>query len=176
VYRKQRIPNYGVFDEARYFRAGSEVGVVDVDGTTVGLTVCEDLWGDGGPATGAGRAGARLVLNPNASPYHRGKRDERERWARRHAADGGTWIAYVNLVGGHDDVVYDGDSFVMAPDGTVVARAEQFCEDLLIVDIDPTAPPRSTRRWCSGHVTTWPRTASPEPSSACLGASTARSH
>lgn len=147
VYRKQRIPNYGVFDEARYFRAGSELSVVDVGGTAVGLTVCEDLWGEGGPVTASGRAGARVVLSPNASPFHHGKRDDREHWARRHAADGRTWIAYVNLVGGQDDVVYDGDSFVMAPDGTVVARAEQFNDDLLVVDIDPTATTATPGSW-----------------------------
>jgi NAD+ synthase (glutamine-hydrolysing) len=139
VYRKQRIPNYGVFDEARYFRAGSELVVIDVADARVGLTVCEDLWGVGGPATDVAAAGAQIVLSPNASPFHTGKRDERERWARRHARDGGTWVAYVNLVGGQDDVVYDGDSFVMAPDGAVVARAAQFAEDLLLVDIDADA-------------------------------------
>jgi NAD+ synthase (glutamine-hydrolysing) len=149
VYRKQRIPNYGVFDEARYFRAGSDLVVVDVNDVRVGLTVCEDLWGSDGPVTESARAGAQLVLSPNASPFHTDKRNEREHWARHHATDGGAWIAYVNLVGGQDDVVYDGDSFVMAPDGTVVARAAQFAEDLLVVDIDadgstatgPTATP-----------------------------------
>ncbi len=151
VYRKQRIPNYGVFDEARYFRGGSELVVLDVGGVPVGLSVCEDLWGEGGPVTEAARAGARLVLSPNASPFHHGKRDDREHWARVHATDGGAWIAYVNLVGGQDDVVYDGDSFVMAPDGAVVARGAQFAEDLVIVDIDTSAPvaelaPRLTRQ------------------------------
>ncbi len=139
VYRKQRIPNYGVFDEARYFRAGTDLVVADVVGTGVGLTVCEDLWGEGGPATASARAGARVVLSPNASPFHTGKRAERERWARTHAADGPAWVVYVNLVGGQDDVVYDGDSFVMAPDGTVVARAAQFVEDLVVVDVDSAA-------------------------------------
>jgi NAD+ synthase (glutamine-hydrolysing) len=137
VYRKHRIPNYGVFDEARYFRAGTGLAVVDVDNIAVGLTVCEDLWGEGGPVTESARAGAQVVLSPNASPFHHGKRDERERWARHHATTAHTWVVYVNLVGGQDDVVYDGDSFVMAPDGTVVARAAQFEEDLLIVEIDP---------------------------------------
>jgi NAD+ synthase (glutamine-hydrolysing) len=139
VYRKQRIPNYGVFDEARYFRAGAELVVADVAGTRVGLTVCEDLWGERGPVTASARAGARVVLSPNASPFHTGKRAERERWARIHAAEGPAWIVYVNLVGGQDDVVYDGDSFVMAPDGTVVARAAQFAEDLEVVDVDAAA-------------------------------------
>ena len=145
TYRKQRIPNYGVFDEARYFRAGHDLQLVDVAGITVGLTVCEDLWGEGGPVTEAAAAGASVVLSPNASPFHHGKREERERWARHHATTAQTWIVYVNLVGGQDDVVYDGDSFVMAPDGQVVARAAQFTEDLVIVDIDPgqmSAPPQ----------------------------------
>ncbi|HSJ43850.1 MAG TPA: NAD+ synthase [Euzebyales bacterium] len=136
VYRKQRIPNYGVFDEARYFRAGTELVVADVAGVPVGLSVCEDLWGEGGPVTEAAQAGAQLVLVPNASPFHHGKRKERERWAGAHATAGGAWIAYVNLVGGQDDVVYDGDSFVMAPDGQIVARAAQFDEDLVVVDVD----------------------------------------
>ncbi len=147
VYRKQRIPNYGVFDEARYFRAGTDLVVADVGGTAVGLTVCEDLWGPGGPVTESARRGAKVVLSPNASPFHHGKRDERERWARRHALDGGVWIVYVNLVGGQDDVAYDGDSFVMAPDGTVVARAAQFAEDLLIVEIDPVVSSAQAAPW-----------------------------
>jgi NAD+ synthase (glutamine-hydrolysing) len=147
VYRKHRIPNYGVFDEARYFRAGDHLTIVDVANVRVGLTVCEDLWGTGGPVTESARAGARVVLNPNASPFHHGKREERERWARHHATTAGAWIVYVNLVGGQDDVVYDGDSFVMAPDGTVVARAEQFQEDLLIVDFDPDRPAVVPQRW-----------------------------
>jgi NAD+ synthase (glutamine-hydrolysing) len=147
VYRKQRIPNYGVFDEARYFRAGDRLAIVDIADIQVGLTVCEDLWGTGGPVTESARAGAQVVLSPNASPFHHGKRAERERWARHHATATGAWIVYVNLVGGQDDVVYDGDSFVMAPDGTVVARAEQFAEDLLIVDIDPAGPAAVPQRW-----------------------------
>jgi NAD+ synthase (glutamine-hydrolysing) len=147
IYRKQRIPNYGVFDEARYFRAGDRLAIVDIADIQVGLTVCEDLWGAGGPVTESARAGAQVVLSPNASPYHHGKRDERERWARHHATTAGAWVVYVNLVGGQDDVVYDGDSFVMAPDGTVVARAEQFQEDLLIVEIDVGEPAVVPQRW-----------------------------
>ncbi|HSK96423.1 MAG TPA: NAD+ synthase [Euzebyales bacterium] len=147
VYRKQRIPNYGVFDEARYFQAGDRLAIVDIANVQVGLTVCEDLWGAGGPVTESARAGARVVLSPNASPFHHGKRDERERWARHHATTAGAWIVYVNLVGGQDDVVYDGDSFVMAPDGTVVARAEEFAEDLLIVELDPGEAAAAPQRW-----------------------------
>ena len=147
VYRKQRIPNYGVFDEARYFRAGDRLAIVDVAGVPVGLTVCEDLWGEGGPVTESARRGARVVLSPNASPFHHGKSAERERWARHHATATGAWIVYVNLVGGQDDVVYDGDSFVMAPDGTVIARAAQFEEDLLIVEFDPTEHTVPPQHW-----------------------------
>ena len=144
VYRKHRLPNYGVFDEARYFRSGDALTAFDLDGVTVGVTVCEDLWGTGGPVTRVGReAGAQLVLNLNASPYSRNKRAEREHWARHHAADSGAWIAYLNQVGGQDEVVFDGDSFVMAPDGTILARGAQFREDLLVVDV-PLGPEADT--------------------------------
>lgn len=146
-YRKQRIPNYGVFDEARYFRAGTRLEVADVAGVPIGLTVCEDLWGAGGPATASARQGARIIISPNASPFHHGKRADREHWARHHATTGDAWVVYVNLVGGQDDVVYDGDSFVMAPDGTVVARAAQFTEDLVIVELDPAERGATPQHW-----------------------------
>jgi NAD+ synthase (glutamine-hydrolysing) len=135
VYRKQRLPNYGVFDEARYFRAGTQPVVFDAGEVKVGVTVCEDLWGEGGPLQQACEAGADLVLNMNASPYHRGKRGEREEWVRRHARACDTWVAYVNQVGGQDEVVFDGDSFVMGPDGEVTGRGAQFAPDCLVVDI-----------------------------------------
>ncbi|MEX0658495.1 MAG: NAD+ synthase [Egibacteraceae bacterium] len=144
VYRKHRIPNYGVFDEARYFRAGSAlVGFGAGDARTAGpsgqaqvyVTICEDLWGEGGPVADAAIAGADVVVSMNASPYQRDKRGERERWAAHHARAGDVWIAYVNQVGGQDEVVFDGDSFVMGPDGAVVARAARFAPDLLLVDL-----------------------------------------
>jgi NAD+ synthase (glutamine-hydrolysing) len=136
VYRKRRLPNYGVFDEARYFMAGTGPPVVvSVAGTPVGVTVCEDLWGEGGPVDEAAAAGAQVVLNLNASPYSRGKWAERERWAAHHACAAGVWIVYTHIVGGQDEIVFDGDSFVMAPDGSVIARAAQFATDLLIVDL-----------------------------------------
>ncbi|HVM15010.1 MAG TPA: NAD+ synthase [Egibacteraceae bacterium] len=139
VYRKHRIPNYGVFDEARYFRAGQELAGFGA-GTRpfqaqVYVTICEDLWGEGGPVTGSARAGADVVVSMNASPYQRDKRAERERWAAHHAREGGVWIAYANQVGGQDEVIFDGDSFVMRPDGQVVARAARFATDLLLVDV-----------------------------------------
>ncbi len=135
VYRKQRLPDYGVFDEARYFVAGTRPLVVEVCHTLVGVTVCEDLWGTGGPVDEAAAHGARLVVNLNASPYSRGKRADRERWARHHAAAGRTWIAYCNEVGGQDEVVFDGDSFVMSPDGEVVGRGPQFIPAVTLVDV-----------------------------------------
>lgn len=134
-YRKQRLPNYGVFDEARYFMAGCDPCTVDVAGTTVGVTICEDLWGEGGPVEEAAAAGADIVLNLNASPYTREKRAEREHWGRVHTASTGAWLVYVNQVGGQDEVVFDGDGFVMAPGGTVTARTVQFREDVLVAEV-----------------------------------------
>ena len=145
VYRKQLIPNYGVFDEARYFAAGNEPLVVDVAGVPVGVTVCEDLWGEGGPLPQTAGAGAQVALSVNASPYHRGKRADREAWASRHARESGLWVVYVNQVGGQDEIVFDGDSFVMTPDGEVVARGAQFREDLVVVDIPEGVAPAPAR-------------------------------
>jgi NAD+ synthase (glutamine-hydrolysing) len=144
-YRKQRLPNYGVFDEARYFRPGAEAVVVEVAGLTIGVTVCEDLWGEGGPVQEAAAAGARLVVNLNASPYERDKRAGRERWATHHAAAARVGIAYVNQVGGQDEVVFDGDSFVVGPDGVVGARGAQFATDLLLVEVDADGSCRRLR-------------------------------
>jgi NAD+ synthase (glutamine-hydrolysing) len=139
TYDKLRLPNYGVFDEARYFTPRDRAVVVRVAGVPVGVTICEDLWVEDGPVRAAADAGARVVASLNASPYHRGKRDERERAAQDHARDEGLWLAYVNVVGGQDDVVFDGDSFLVAPDGKVSARGAQFDEDLVVVDI-PVEP------------------------------------
>lgn len=135
TYDKLRLPNYGVFDEARYFTPVDDPLVVRIAGVPVGVTVCEDLWVDPGPVGHAAEAGAALVVNLNASPWHRGKRDERERWAADHAVSDEVWLAYCNVVGGQDDVVFDGDSFLMGPDGEVHARGAQFEEDLVIVDV-----------------------------------------
>ncbi|GGI08206.1 NAD+ synthase [Egicoccus halophilus] len=135
TYDKFRLPNYGVFDEARYFTPRDEPLVVRVAGVPVGVTICEDLWLEPGPVGRAAQAGAKLVANLNASPYHRGKHAEREDWARRHVRRDGTWLAYVNVVGGQDDVVFDGDSFLLGPDGEVTARGAQFAEDLVVVDV-----------------------------------------
>ncbi len=146
TYDKLRLPNFGVFDEARYFTPRDRACVVTVAGVDVGITVCEDLWSEDGPVTAAARAGAQVVANLNASPYHRRKRDERERWVRHHADAHAVHVAYCNVVGGQDEVVFDGDSMVAAPDGTILARGGQFVEDLVVIDLDvePASAPRGS--------------------------------
>ncbi len=132
-YRKIHLPNYGVFDERRTFTAGQEGVRFEVNGIESGLSVCEDAWIDGQPF--AGYAGLPLVVNINGSPFHAGKISERETILRERARQTGAWIVYVNAVGGQDELVFDGGSMVMAPDGSVPHRALRFAEDLLIVDL-----------------------------------------
>jgi NAD+ synthase (glutamine-hydrolysing) len=136
TYFKHHLPNYGVFDEARYFTRGDRFVVVRLHGVDVALTICEDMWQDGGPFAVAGRARVGLVLNINGSPYERDKDDVRLELARRRVAEAGAPVAYVNLVGGQDELVYDGDSFVLGADGTLLARAPQFVETLLVADVE----------------------------------------
>jgi NAD+ synthase (glutamine-hydrolysing) len=135
VYRKNRLPNYAVFDEQRYFIPGSEPLAVEVDGLGVGLTVCEDVWLPGGPAQAEAAAGARLIANPSGSPYHRGKGSERETMFCERSRGCGAYFAFCNLVGGQDELVFDGQSLVTGPDGSVIARAAQFEEELLLCEI-----------------------------------------
>jgi NAD+ synthase (glutamine-hydrolysing) len=133
VYRKRRLPNYEVFDERRYFRPGSgPPALFRIGGRRVAVTICEDAWAPDGPLADAGRAGAELIVNINGSPFHAGKLGERERTLAERAAEAGAPIAYVNLVGGQDELVFDGGSLVMDVSGSVVTRAPQF-EDLLFV-------------------------------------------
>jgi NAD+ synthase (glutamine-hydrolysing) len=140
-YYKRHLPNYGVFDEARYFVPGTELAVVRLHGVDVALTICEDLWVENGPCGVAGQAGVDLVVSPNASPYERAKDDLRLPMVRRRAAEAGAPIVYCNQVGGQDELVFDGDSMVVAADGALLARAPQFVEHLLTVDLalDPSA-------------------------------------
>ena len=140
VYRKNRLPNYAVFDEQRYFVPGSEPATIEVAGTKVGLTVCEDVWEEGPPASSEAAEGAVLIANPSGSPYHRGKGREREAMFAERARAYGTYLAFCNLVGGQDELVFDGHSFVVDPDGEIVARAAQFEEELLVCEI-PSQPP-----------------------------------
>jgi NAD+ synthase (glutamine-hydrolysing) len=132
-YHKIQLPNFGVFDERRYFVPGTAGVRVQVGGLTAGLSVCEDAWHDAQPF--AGYAGLPMILNINGSPYHRGKTSERAEILADRARQTGAWIAYVNAVGGQDELVFDGGSMVVAPDGTVRQRAAMFEEDLLIVDV-----------------------------------------
>jgi NAD+ synthase (glutamine-hydrolysing) len=140
VYRKNRLPNYSVFDEQRYFIPGGEPMAVDVAGTRVGLTICEDCWVEGPPASLEAADGATLIANPSGSPYHRGKGREREEMFAERARAYGTSFAFCNLVGGQDELVFDGHSFVLGPDGDPIARAAQFEEELLICEIPSPTP------------------------------------
>lgn len=133
---KHHLPNYGVFDERRYFKPGSSLDIVRVNGVEVGLVICEDLWQDGGPITALGDAGVDLVVSPNASPYERNKDDLRLPLVVRRAAEAGAPLAYCNLIGGQDELVFDGDSIVVATDGQLIGRAPQFVEHLMFVDFD----------------------------------------
>ncbi len=143
VYRKNRLPNYAVFDEQRYFVPGDGPATVEVAGTRVGLTICEDLWEPGPPAsTEAAEEGAQLIANPSGSPYHRGKGREREQMFAARAREYGTHLAFCNLVGGQDELVFDGQSFVVSPAGEVVARAAQFEQELLLCEIPSPGPCR----------------------------------
>jgi NAD+ synthase (glutamine-hydrolysing) len=136
IYRKTRLPNYGVFDERRYFQAGDRGAILDLGDARVGLTICEDMWAPGPPASDEALAGASLILNASASPYHAGKGIERERMIVQRARDNICAVAYCNLVGGQDELVFDGHSFVVDHEGRVLARAPQFDESLLMVTVD----------------------------------------
>jgi NAD+ synthase (glutamine-hydrolysing) len=135
-YAKHHLPTYGVFDEARVFAPGHDLAVVRVRGVDVALAICEDIWQEGGPVSMAREAGAELLLVLNGSPYEREKDDRRLELAARRARQAECVLAYLNLVGGQDELVFDGDSIVVAADGAVLARGPQFTEDLLVVDLD----------------------------------------
>jgi NAD+ synthase (glutamine-hydrolysing) len=136
TYFKHHLPNYGVFDEDRYFEPGDSLTVVRFGGIDIALTVCEDLWQAGGPFAAARRAGVGLVVNINASPYELDKDDVRLPLVKRRAAEAGATVAYVNLVGGQDELVFDGDSMIVTAAGELLTRAGQFTEELLIHDLD----------------------------------------
>jgi NAD+ synthase (glutamine-hydrolysing) len=150
-YFKHHLPNYGVFDEYRYFKAGTGLTVVRFGGVDIGLTICEDVWQDGGPFTAAARARVGLLVNINGSPYEsnitclpgrRNKDDIRLALVQRRAVEAGAAVVYVNQVGGQDELVFDGDSFVVAADGTLIARAPQFSQGLYHLELDlPSAQP-----------------------------------
>ena len=137
IYRKHFLPNYGVFDEHRYFAEGRDLLLVRLGDAYIGPTVCEDLWQPGPPATDLALAGAQLVVNLSASPFHVGKAEEREEMLVTRARDTSSYLAFCNLVGGQDELVFDGHSVVLDDAGEVIARAPGFEEHLLLVDVDP---------------------------------------
>jgi NAD+ synthase (glutamine-hydrolysing) len=138
IYRKRFLPNYGVFDEDRYFASGNDLILLELGESLIGPTVCEDIWQPGPPATDLALAGAELVANISASPFHVGKDREREEMLVQRARDNSCFIAFVNAVGGQDELIFDGHSVVLDDEGLVVARAPGFEEALLVVDVDPT--------------------------------------
>ena len=139
VYRKIFLPNYGVFDEQRYFQVGGSPAIVRVAGTSIGLTICEDIWEPGTPASEEALAGAEVIVNISASPYHHGKGAERERMLVQRARDYLTHVVFCNMVGGQDELVFDGHSVVVDQDGELVARGVQFEEELIVCDMDPSS-------------------------------------
>ncbi|MCH8063530.1 MAG: NAD+ synthase [Chloroflexi bacterium] len=146
TYRKMYLPNYGVFDEDRYFKSGDVCPVYTVNGTPVGVNICEDIWYAIGPTVVQRDAGAEVIVNINGSPFHTGKRSSRERMLATRASDNGLFVAYVNLVGGQDELVFDGGSMVLSPEGDIVAQASQFKEELLVADLEVESVFRSRLR------------------------------
>ena len=135
-YAKHHLPNYGVFDEYRYFKPGNELHVLRIRGIDVAIAICEDLWQDGGPVAATAEANAGLLAVINASPYERDKDDARGNLVTRRAREAGCPLAYVNMVGGQDELVFDGDTMIAGEDGTIVVRALQFVEELVVADLD----------------------------------------
>jgi NAD+ synthase (glutamine-hydrolysing) len=140
IYRKQRLPNYAVFDERRYFTPGSEPVTAPIAGVEVGLTICEDCWVEGPPASQEAANGAQLIVNPSGSPYHRGKGAERERMFAERARAYGVAFAFCNMVGGQDELVFDGHSLIVDAAGGLKARGRQFEEELLVCDLGAAQP------------------------------------
>ncbi len=139
IYRKRFLPNYGVFDEDRYFARGGDLLLLRLGDGVVGPTICEDIWQPGPPATDLALAGAQLIANISASPFHVGKDREREEMLRVRAQDSSCFVALCNAVGGQDELIFDGHSVVIDDEGEVLARGKGFEEELLVLDIDPVA-------------------------------------
>jgi NAD+ synthase (glutamine-hydrolysing) len=172
VYRKVHLPNYGVFDERRYFQAGGGAAVIDLGAHRIGLTVCEDIWEPGPPASEEALAGATLIINISASPYHAGKGSERELMLAQRAREDRACIAFCALVGGQDELIFDGHSCVIDHTGETLARAAQFEQEMLVCDLDLDAVTAAKQRAGSeqpivpssaARVTVLPRLPSPPP-------------
>jgi NAD+ synthase (glutamine-hydrolysing) len=136
IYHKMFLPNYGVFDEMRYFQAGEDFSIYDIGGALVGVNICEDIWYPDGPARVQALAGAEVIININASPFHIGKPLQRKNMLSTRAVDSSVVIAYLNMVGGQDELVFDGHSLVYNEVGNLILSGKQFQEELLITDID----------------------------------------
>lgn len=155
VYHKHYLPNYGVFDEKRYFQAGQKAPIFQLHDVHIGINICEDIWYPTGPMTQQAHAGAEVIININGSPYHVGKGHAREEMIATRAADNAVIVVYLNMVGGQDELVFDGGSMVCDEQGTLIARGKQFVEDMLIVDLDTASvfrsrlhdPRRRQERW-----------------------------
>jgi NAD+ synthase (glutamine-hydrolysing) len=136
VYHKMYLPNYGVFDEFRYFQVGTRTPIYKVAGTWIGVNICEDIWYPEGPARTQALAGAEVIIDINASPYHLGKGKFRENMLSTRASDTITIVAYLNTVGGQDELVFDGQSIIVDQDGKMISRGKQFEEDMIVADLD----------------------------------------
>lgn len=136
IYRKIFLPNYGVFDEERYFQAGRKPSIFVINGVNVGVNICEDIWYPNGPALTQSLNGAELIVNISSSPYHAGKRDFRKKMLSTRASDCCAFVAYVNLVGGQDELVFDGGSMIFDEEGRLIAQAKVFEEDFLVADLN----------------------------------------
>jgi NAD+ synthase (glutamine-hydrolysing) len=145
TYTKMLLPNYGVFDERRYFEPGSTPALIELGGIVVGLTICEDVWFPGPPSSAEALAGASLIVNASASPYHRGKGSEREQLVAQRARETGAAFALCNSVGGQDELVFDGHSVIVDEKGETIARARQFAEELLVCDLELQGPEKGRK-------------------------------
>jgi NAD+ synthase (glutamine-hydrolysing) len=164
VYHKLILPNYGVFDEKRYFKRGTRLPVFNIQGVGIGVNICEDIWFEEGPTRQQARDGARIVINISASPYHMGKGRQRQQMLSRRAKENRVWVAYNNLVGGQDELVFDGHGMVINPQGGVVASGRQFEEELIMVDIDTPQTPQDCRWPTADHIMVrFPGESSPKP-------------
>jgi NAD+ synthase (glutamine-hydrolysing) len=143
VYHKMHLPNYGVFDEYRYFKPGTRYPIISIHGVNIGVNVCEDIWYADGPARTQALAGAEIIIALNASPYHKNKGKERMRMLSKRAKENKVYIVYTNTVGGQDELVFDGHSMIISPKGKLLATGKQFQEELITCDIKLPGPPRS---------------------------------
>ncbi|MBI5204789.1 MAG: NAD+ synthase [Nitrospirae bacterium] len=146
IYHKVHLPNYGVFDEYRYFRAGTKSPVFTINGISMGVNICEDIWHEG-PVKSQAQAGVEIIMNINASPYHMGKLHEREEMLSKRASDNKVLVVYLNTVGGQDELVFDGGSLIIDRAGEIIVRGRQFEEEIIIADVRIDGPSRPGKRY-----------------------------